>query len=318
MQEKDDDSWSVLFNKAVTLKKERKYKEAITCYERLLDKRMLSDLIPQIKDRRLQAEFERMGPGLNDVNKALIYEEIGLCHAMLDDYKNALIAFEFSIKFGPRNGRALYDAALASLKLCNYGKAIDYAITAGSYASEKTRVAEYDIKKVLAQAYSFSGDIRSAVTVLEELSRKCKLDYTLTIILADAYAKLTQYNLAEEYFKRALELEPNDSYSLDYLGHIYNKTGHPEEAVEYGKKAMVASPKDPHIYHNLACYYAVLKDKKNAIEFLKKAIEMGWSDYDSTMNDHDFDSIRNLEEFKELTARIKQSSKVTSNRVDEI
>ena len=54
-------------------------------------------------------------------------------------------------------------------------------------------------------------------------------------------------------------------------------------------------------YYNKACAYSIKKDSEKAIKFLRKSILLEPHSKELAKKDEDFDSIKELNEFKELT-----------------
>ena len=65
--------------------------------------------------------------------------------------------------------------------------------------------------------------------------------------IANCYKNLGSYRRAIEYFKKAVELKPDDTDSLYRMGILYNKLYMKEKALEVLKRAKEISPDDPAI-----------------------------------------------------------------------
>jgi len=101
------------------------------------------------------------------------------------------------------------------------------------------------------------------------------------------FERLKRWNEAEEDFKKALALEPNQPDVLNYFAYSLldmNKESRYDEAKEMLLRALKQSPNDPHIIDSIGWVYFKIGDYEKAVEHLEKAAaEMP---YDPTINDH--------------------------------
>lgn len=97
------------------------------------------------------------------------------------------------------------------------------------------------------------------------------------------------------------------THALSHLGQLYIEAGQPEKSLEMLEKIMedLQSLDESHkwqgtIIYNLACGYATAGKSEKAIELLKESLQLnpeliGWSTHDP-----DFNSVREMEEYKNL------------------
>jgi tetratricopeptide (TPR) repeat protein len=89
--------------------------------------------------------------------------------------------------------------------------------------------------------------------------------------LGRAYYGKKQYRLAEEHFKRALEMEPEYSQALLWLGLTYLATGRNDEAVAALSSAVEISPNFAQAQYDLGRAYLKLRNYRKAKEAFGKA-----------------------------------------------
>ncbi|MBF0484024.1 MAG: tetratricopeptide repeat protein [Candidatus Omnitrophica bacterium] len=87
-------------------------------------------------------------------------------------------------------------------------------------------------------------------------------------------AKENNLNLAVEYFKKALELSPNQPDILNNLANAYSESGKFEEAVKEFFRAYALGQQNKILAMNLALAYEKNKDFINAQKFYEKASEI--------------------------------------------
>ena len=87
--------------------------------------------------------------------------------------------------------------------------------------------------------------------------------------------RLNKWDVAERQFRKALELSPNESSVLNYLGYsmIEKKINLPE-ALDMVKKAVDLKPNDGYIIDSLGWAYFQLGDYDQAVTYSEKAVEL--------------------------------------------
>jgi tetratricopeptide (TPR) repeat protein len=100
-----------------------------------------------------------------------------------------------------------------------------------------------------------------------------------------AYERLKEWEKAEPNFKRALELSPNQSQVMNYLGYSWiDMNINLEEGMDLIRDAVRLRPNDGYVVDSLGWAYYRLGDYENAVEELERAVEIRPGD--PTINDH--------------------------------
>ena len=107
-----------------------------------------------------------------------------------------------------------------------------------------------------------------------------------------AYFNKKEYDLAETYFKKALEKQPNFIIALNGLGETYIITQNYPKAIEVYEKAVQYNNHDPYLYFQLATAYELAYVFNKADESYRKVIDIA---PDSDLGKH----------AKEASSRIK-------------
>lgn len=83
---------------------------------------------------------------------------------------------------------------------------------------------------------------------------------------------------AKKYFNEALQIQPNDDFSLYNLGSIYNDEGNYEQAITYFEKVNRQTKLPDNLksifYYNYAVALKNSKDKEKSKEYILKALEL--------------------------------------------
>lgn len=147
---------------------------------------------------------------------------------------------------------------------------LDPLVTLGDIFRERERFTE------AAAIYSQAVDrIRAPST------RHWPLYYSRGI----AYERARNWDAAERDFLKALELQPDQPYVLNYLGYSWVDRGmRLEEARDMIVRAVAARPDDGYIVDSLGWALYRLGDFEGAVRHLERAVELSPSD--PTINDH--------------------------------
>jgi tetratricopeptide (TPR) repeat protein len=97
--------------------------------------------------------------------------------------------------------------------------------------------------------------------------------------------RLKDWPAAEADFKKALELNPDESLILNYLGYSWVDQGmNLEQAMDYIRKAVSLKPDDGYYVDSLGWAYYRLGNMPQAVEHLERAVELRPDD--PIINDH--------------------------------
>ncbi len=100
-----------------------------------------------------------------------------------------------------------------------------------------------------------------------------------------ALERLKRWDEAEPLFLKALELEPNQPFVLNYLGYSWIEAGrHMEKAQKMIEQAVAQRPRDGYIVDSLGWVLYRLGDYDKAVLQLERAVELQPSD--PVINDH--------------------------------
>lgn len=120
--------------------------------------------------------------------------------------------------------------------------------------------------------------------------------------------------LAEEFYLKALKMNPNDSMLLNNYGVCVYEQGRAEEAVEIHRKAVKLDPTKPMAYNNLGVELNALERHVEAIEAFKKAVEI--APFNPKAINNYGDSLVKLGRFDEGLAMLQKSLEQEPEYVD--
>lgn len=121
-----------------------------------------------------------------------------------------------------------------------------------------------------------------AVDVLGEIEKR---HWTILYSRGISLERSRQWNRAEKDFQRALELNPEQPYVLNYLGYSWVDQGiNLDRARKMIERAVQLRPNDGYIVDSLGWVLYRLGDFKGAVTKLERAVEL--RSQDPTINDH--------------------------------
>lgn len=89
------------------------------------------------------------------------------------------------------------------------------------------------------------------------------------------YARNGKFDEAEDDYRCAIELEPENPYAYNSLGYLYERKNEADKSIPYYKKAIEADvdKRDLRFYRNIIACYKKLDENELALEYYDKAIE---------------------------------------------
>lgn len=228
---------------------------------------------------------------------SVLFRRIAVCYENIGEYDLALTYLEKTLQMDPKDVRAeatkadvyyesgrVDDAIRVMDDIVNSYPEWDYAYHRRAWFKEN------------------GGDTDGAID-----------DYTKAVILdpEDAYSyfcrgkmyeKKGEYNLAKEDFLKAIELdiEPSDHSVAQFA---YFHLGEKEKAIDFMNKIIDVSNDS---YYDAACLYSLMNEKETALNYLRMAFSHGYRRFAHIAIDRDLDNIRNLPEFKSMVNEYKE------------
>ncbi len=92
--------------------------------------------------------------------------------------------------------------------------------------------------------------------------------------LGNLAIRKSDFETAQKYFARALEISPKDEVEAFSVGEIYFSTQHADEAIKYFQLAIQIKPAWSKPYYKLGLVYVQKGDYANALECLNKFVEI--------------------------------------------
>ncbi|BBO82501.1 hypothetical protein DSCO28_30670 [Desulfosarcina ovata subsp. sediminis] len=164
------------------------------------------------------AEFKK---GLRlDPADANLYNSLGVCHGVLEDYPNAFKAFDHAIRLAPDEVMAIYNKGYLLLRQGRHEAAL------ACFLDVQSR--EPDIFEVIyhiGQAYMELDRADKARPFLEAAIRAKDRSGAAAALLGACLDKLGLTKEAIGAYKRTVKINPDDAEALSALGRLYRLRG---------------------------------------------------------------------------------------------
>ncbi len=183
---------------------------------------------------------DQYGESLTVLNKALAHDQsdpeantyAGLIHYRQGEYEQALYHFKVALQFDPSSERAKNGITATLIKMDRPDLAMDYLERAAALSAKvkDPRASNGDVRRF----YLHPVDENLFLGQAGDRAR-----------IAKAYELLGDYDNALIYYKRALDLSPNDAPVLLAMAVLFEKTGNRQGARDALAAAYRADPQTP-------------------------------------------------------------------------
>ena len=222
------------------------------------------------------------------------YSEMGLYENALNSIDQALNMDSTDLVNLERKANILYEMGNAKSAIDVYTQVLN---TQPEYAFGYYRRGWFK---------ELTGDFDGAI---EDLSMCVVLDPEESYAFetrGDIYLRQGKKELAEADFQKVIEIE-NTPEKYSCIHYAYQGLGQYDKAIEMMDSIIAREEDRAGNYYDAACLYARMDNKQKALEYLEKSLELGYRRFAHIERDQDMDPIRDMEEFKALILKYKQS-----------
>ncbi len=204
----------------------------------------------------------------------VMYTLLGDTYETMKRYDKALAAYQKVPAASPLRVNADMEEAVCLQHLDRKDDAL--AKLKGIIAADPKN---FDAIVTLGNLYRANEDFANAAPVYEQaialLPNPGPGNWRVFYYAGISNERLNKWDVAEKHFRKALELSPNESSVLNYLGYsmIEKKINLPE-ALDMVKKAADLKPNDGYIIDSLGWAYFQLGDYDQAVTYSEKAVEL--------------------------------------------
>src|ERR1700674_391659 len=227
-----------------------------------------------------QGKFDEALAGLNEISKSNptaknLSHEFGVTYYRKGDYRNAVGALQRAIAENPNDAEATQLTGL-SLYLSNKpAEAIPYLVKVQSwYAS-----ASVDASYILGVAYIQTKDYASARRAFAKMFQVAPDSAAAYLFTARLLLRLDFAPVAEEYGKKAIELDAKLPLAHQVLAELYLYENKLAEATAQFEQEVAINPGNAAAYYKLADTYSRAQKFDEAEKLLQRSI---WLDANSS------------------------------------
>ena len=147
-------------------------------------------------------------------------------------------------------------------------------------------IRPFDALGNILRSHERYGEARDAYArAIALVGKPTKQNWTLFYARGVCNERLKEWPAAEADLKRALELSPDESPVLNYLGYTWvDQSQNLKTAMDYIRKAVRLKPDDGYYIDSLGWAYYRLGNIESAVEHLERAVELRPDD--PVINDH--------------------------------
>ncbi len=125
---------------------------------------------------------------------------------------------------------------------------------------------DYGTAKTLADAYITAGETDAGIKVLQQEVKNSPYGPGIYSTLGNQYYNQQQYDKAQDCYLNCIRIAPTISYYYASLGKINEMSSHKDKAIEYYKRALELNPNDYESIKELR----KLQDKKDVFSYFKE------------------------------------------------
>ena len=201
--------------------------------------------------------------------------------------REAAECFSKTILLSPGFEPAYHDLAAAQMNLNDSRTALE-TLEKARARFQPHFVCEFYTALAYSRLKDYTNSLKflTSAEVVARATATNRLTHTFYFQLGSAYERNQKFKEAESYFRKALEMEPDFSEALNYLGYMWADRGENlNEAREMIEKAVKIEPDNAAYLDSLGWVLFKQKQPEQALPHILKAIEKN-EEPDATLYDH--------------------------------
>ena len=228
-------------DKAMSLFKEKKYKEAIDAFSLVLE---------------------------NEPDNADVYNNMGVAYACTGDFEHSEKCYIRAIELDPELAQAYINLSDLYYKAGDLASAVG-TLQRGSYELENNLA----IAHLLARVYIEDQRWEDAIVELERVLDGEPENYDAYYDLGHVYFELGDYESAISNFENVLEYEQNNELLYYALAQAYEANNEIDKAISNYLKAIAVNDKFILAYKKVGILFLARNDYEDAIEYFENYLE---------------------------------------------
>ncbi|MFL2121128.1 tetratricopeptide repeat protein [Marinilactibacillus psychrotolerans] len=202
-----------------------------------------------------------------------LVSRLGSAYSALGDWENAIDYLEEAVDVDDTVD-TLFQLGFTYFQVKEYQRANECLYKVKEMDHSYTSLYPY-----LAKGLDEENQLDKASEIIEEGLLQDKINYQLYLIGAEVELKRSNEVKAEQYYKLALELDPdNETISLQYTNFLLHQERY-EETVEFVQKALTELDADPQLHWNLA----VAQNELEEYDAARRAYDKAYPYFDTNI-----------------------------------
>jgi putative PEP-CTERM system TPR-repeat lipoprotein len=231
-------------------------------------------------------------------------------HTIHSDLTSAVNAYKSAIKQGGEKGEIYLLIANVYQRFSKVSEAITAYKKAMAWDENNDQVIIG-----LAKLYNAENNTDSAIALIIAYQTSHDLSAPLVEALASSYLRTKQYDLAEKYYKKHIEIASNDS-SVVGLNLVYRATQRANEAIAVLTKSLNQSPNSLLLNTALAELYIEQSQWHKADEIYQTLVNL-YPKHPAILNNASYVAL-SLSDYQRAEALVKKSLAIVDNQQDSL
>jgi tetratricopeptide (TPR) repeat protein len=206
----------------------------------------------------------------------IAWQQLVFCSSQLLNNEFLLKDCEDAIEYFPNEPAFFTYAAIASMQLKQYDKAVSHALKGLEIIMPDQKDIELQLNATLADAYHYQKNYKASDSTYEAILKQDSLNaYALNNYAYFLSLRKINLDKAAAMSKKSMELEGENASYMDTYGWILYTQKNYTEAKVYIEKSLSYSPNNAEVCDHLGDVLFQLNDKEGALKNWKKAKELG-------------------------------------------
>lgn len=206
-----------------------------------------------------------------DANNVNVRNSLGVCYALLGDFKKAAHEFKTAVARDGREYMALYNLGLVSLLDGQRETALDFLLQA-----ERVNPDIFEVAFQIGKLYLAMSQPEKGQKYLERAAGLQPDAGSVFRYLGEIYSALGKWDEATTAYKKAVKNNPHDAAALSALGWLFEQQGeNPDIALMFCRESVQLAPQNGLFRHRLGRLYFKQHQLDKALKEFTRADVLG-------------------------------------------
>ncbi|MEA3475609.1 MAG: tetratricopeptide repeat protein [Candidatus Cloacimonadota bacterium] len=201
---------------------------------------------------------------------AVAYNSMGMAYGVKGNYDKAIECYQKVVEINPDDAKAHFNLGDQYFNKTLYDEAIkEYEIALNYTQDDLDKAVLYERLGHLYHHPKENYD--KSIEYFKKALNIQPEDEIIYVNMGTVYADKGDYSKAIEYYQKAIEIDPDDASAYYNMGNAYDKMGNYDKAIAFYQKAIEINPDDAYAYNNMGLVYYYKGWKTSAADYLYQA-----------------------------------------------